>query len=226
MAGPSSQYASRHGVARYYGHFANHPLWPSFHYFMGWSATAPADRLRPVNQRFAQVTPGNHRRCPHLGSHQLLRMPRTICGGSAQRPHRFLCSFPFRRSYVPGPARSRPLPGVLGADFLGFQTLMHVQHFFAVPNVSAARPIARDDDQYEGRVVTVRCIPSASISPQWKPGREALVAIRRPSITAYRGGPAGLHKDPSAAVGSGQLERHPSSGTVVFAGSGVGERVP
>ena len=158
---------SRHEVSRYYGHFANRTLWPTFHYFMDrvrYDSTAWAVYDR-VNQRFAQVTA---RQSPDdatiwVHDYQLLRMPHHLRRIRHNARIAFFLHIPFPSVDVfRALPWSRPLlRGMLGADFLGFQTLIHVQHFFAC----AERLLGCETDreamtiQYEGRVVTVGVHP-------------------------------------------------------------------
>ncbi len=174
---------SRHEVLRYYGHFANRTLWPTFHYFLSrvnfdtpaWSVY---DR---VNERFAQITA---RESPDdatiwIHDYQLLRTPHHLRRLKPNARIGFFLHIPFPSADVfRALPWSRPLlRGMLGADYIGFHTMVFVNHFFA----SAERLLGCETDResmtllYEGRVVTLGVHPiSIDFDAMDRMAREAL----------------------------------------------------
>jgi trehalose 6-phosphate synthase/phosphatase len=158
---------NRHEVSRYYGHFANRTLWPTFHYFMDrvrfdGAAWTVYDR---VNERFAQVTareaPANATIWIH--DYQLLRTPHHLRRLRPDARIAFFLHTPFPSADV---FRALPwsrllLRGMLGADYLGFHTMVFVNHFFASAEKLLGCELERELGlvHYEGRVVTLGVHP-------------------------------------------------------------------
>jgi trehalose 6-phosphate synthase/phosphatase len=122
-------------ATRFYQGYANQVLWPLFHQFPsrleyhpeGWTAYVEA------NQRFrdavmARLEPGD---VVWVHDYHLMLLPRMLRESAPDLAIGFFLHIPFPASDVFRilPRREEMLAGVLGADYVAFQTHGHLQHF-------------------------------------------------------------------------------------------------
>jgi trehalose 6-phosphate synthase/phosphatase len=122
-------------AARFYQGYANQTLWPLFHQFParmhyereGWTA------YREANERFrdallSRIRPGDR---IWVHDYHLMLLPRLLREAAPEAAIGFFLHIPFPASDVFRvlPHREELLVGLLGADYVAFQTHGHLQHF-------------------------------------------------------------------------------------------------
>lgn len=151
--------------ARYYNGFCNGVIWPLFHYFSDRVHFDPRAfaSYEDVNARFADVIAKEAAPGARVWVHdfQLMLVPRLL---RARRPDveiGFFLHIPFPSSeiYRSLPVREDILRGLLGSDYVGFQTSDYARHFRS----SCLRVLGLDSDSSgvisEGRHVGVGTHP-------------------------------------------------------------------
>lgn len=149
----------------FYGRICNDTLWPLFHYFV--------DKLRiteeswehyvRVNRRFAEATIAVAGQGASVWVHDfhLMLVPAML---RAERPDLavgFFLHIPFPSSEVYRllPARQTVLRGLLGADYLGFQTADDARHFRSACLRILGLDSSPDAIEVDGRVVGIGIDP-------------------------------------------------------------------
>jgi trehalose 6-phosphate synthase/phosphatase len=152
-------------VEGFYGRICNDTLWPLFHYFV--------DRLRiteeaweqyvRVNQRFADRTLDVAGPSSRVWVHDfhLMLVPAQLRAAQPDLSIGFFLHIPFPSSEVYRllPAREAVLRGLLGADYIGFQTGDDVRHFRSSCLRVLGLDSAPDSIEIEGRRVGLGAHP-------------------------------------------------------------------
>jgi trehalose 6-phosphate synthase/phosphatase len=152
-------------VEGFYGRICNDTLWPLFHYFV--------DRLRiteeawehyvTVNRRFAEAALAIASDGSRVWVHDfhLMLVPAML---RAERPDLAIgfflhTPFPSSEVYRLLPAREQVLRGLLGADYLGFQTADDARHFRSACLRILGLDSAPDALEVDGRTVGIGIDP-------------------------------------------------------------------
>jgi trehalose 6-phosphate synthase/phosphatase len=122
-------------VKLFYEGYANQTLWPLFHHFpsrlvfdpAGWEAYVEANTLFME----AILSEAGKDDLIWVHDYQLMLLPQMIRSASPEARIGFFLHIPFPSSAVFRvlPRREELLQGLLGADFIAFQTHSHLQHF-------------------------------------------------------------------------------------------------
>jgi trehalose 6-phosphate synthase/phosphatase len=120
---------------RFYQGYSNQTLWPLFHHFPsslvydpeGWEAYVEA------NRRFCEAVLAHYRPGDAVWVHDyhLMLLPALLREGLPEATVGFFLHIPFPASDIFRvlPRREELLRGLLGADYIAFQTHAHLQHF-------------------------------------------------------------------------------------------------
>ncbi len=181
--------------ARYYNGFCNGVLWPLFHYFTERVHFDPRSfsSYEEVNARFADVVAAEAPERARVWVHdfQLMLVPSLL---RARRPDLeigFFLHIPFPSSeiYRSLPVREEILLGLLGADYVAFQTSDYARHFRSSCLRVLGLDAGPDGVEHQGRRVGVGTHP---IGIPIEHFRAALLAPRARAYaeelrTRYRG---------------------------------------
>jgi trehalose 6-phosphate synthase/phosphatase len=146
-------------ASRFYQGYPNQTLWPLFHQFPSMLEYRPESWTAYVeaNQRFrdavlARLEPGDS---VWVHDYHLMLLPRMLREASPDLAVGFFLHIPFPASDVFRilPRREELLLGVLGADYVAFQTHGHLQHFR-----SSLLRILGISSQMDGVHVDGRCV--------------------------------------------------------------------
>jgi trehalose 6-phosphate synthase/phosphatase len=119
----------------YYDRVCNETLWPLFHYFVGRLSVSEGawERYVAVNRRFAEATlrVAGPRTRVWVHDFHLMLVPAMLRAARPGLPIGFFLHIPFPSSevYRMLPAREAILDGLLGADYIAFQTGDDRRHF-------------------------------------------------------------------------------------------------
>ncbi|MBC7174304.1 MAG: trehalose-6-phosphate synthase, partial [Polyangiaceae bacterium] len=171
--------------ARYYNGFCNGVIWPLFHYFtdrVHFDRRAFAS-YEEVNARFADALAREAPEGARVWVHdfQLMLVPRLLRQKRPDLEIGFFLHIPFPSSeiYRSLPVREEILLGVLGSDYIGFQTSDFARHFRS----SCLRVLGLDSDpdgvMHQGRRVGVGTHPIGI------PVETFRQALRSPAARAY-----------------------------------------
>ena len=152
-------------VEGFYGRICNDTLWPLFHYFV--------DRLRiteeswehyvAVNRRFAEAALAVAAEGARVWVHDfhLMLVPAMLRAERRDLAVGFFLHIPFPSSEVYRllPAREEVLRGLLGADYLGFQTADDARHFRSACLRILGLDSQPDSVQIDGRAVGIGIDP-------------------------------------------------------------------
>ena len=183
---------SRSLTQRFYHGYANRTLWPLFHQFpsrfefdaKGWDAYVDANhRFRDVVA--PRVRPGDF---VWVHDYQLMLLPRLLREAVPELAVGFFLHIPFPSSDVFRvlPRREEVIRGLLGADFVAFQTHGHLQHFRSSLLRILGIGSRMDRVEADGRFVRLDVLP-IGITPEeftlpldGDPGvKESLLELRR-----------------------------------------------
>jgi len=154
-----------HLADAFYNGYPNETLWPLFHGFPSrmefrpesWSAFVEGNR-RFADAVLERLRPGDR---VWVHDYHLLLLPRMLREASPETPIGFFLHIPFPSSedFRITPRREELLHGVLGADYIAFQTHLHLQHFRSCLLRVLGLPSEMDRVRVEGRVAHVGALP-------------------------------------------------------------------
>jgi len=152
-------------VKHFYEGYANQTLWPLFHPFpsrlvfdpAGWEAYVEANK-RFLDAIVSEARPGD---LIWVHDYQLMLLPQMIRKALPDARIGFFLHIPFPSSSVFRvlPRREELLQGVLGADFVAFQTHTHLQHFRSSLLRILGLESRMDQLELEGRPVRLEALP-------------------------------------------------------------------
>jgi trehalose 6-phosphate synthase/phosphatase len=158
-------------ASRFYQGYPNQALWPLFHQFPSRLEYSPESWAAYVeaNERFRdavieRLRPGD---LVWVHDYHLMLLPRMLREAVADVAVGFFLHIPFPSSEVFHilPRREELLQGVLGADYVAFQTHRHLSHFRSSVLRLLGLPSQMDRVSVEGRGVRLEALP-IGIAPE------------------------------------------------------------
>jgi trehalose 6-phosphate synthase/phosphatase len=156
---------------RFYQGYSNQTLWPLFHHFPsrlvydpeGWEAYVEANRLFR-DAVLARHKPGD---LVWVHDYHLMLLPQLLREAAPEAAIGFFLHIPFPSSDVFRvlPRREELLRGLLGADYIAFQTHAHLQHFRASLLRILGVSSRMDRVEADGRFARIEALP-IGISPE------------------------------------------------------------
>jgi trehalose 6-phosphate synthase/phosphatase len=157
----------------FYEGYSNNTLWPLLHGFPTRAHFEPATWLayRDANERFAAATLARHRKGDLVWVHdyQLMLVPEILRAAEPEARIGFFLHIPFpgAETFRVLPEREAILRGLLGADFIAFQTHGHLNDFRRALLHILGIESQMDRVEIDGRVVHLAALPIGIVADGW-----------------------------------------------------------